>query len=220
MKEAENIARAGALEKQMLSLIRLQECVSCKGSEHVPVVSFPKNMTDDSITSISPSLSEAKELSDELPLVHENELRRGRSDSDHGQFRANEVGDGPDGPIHDYIDQGSVKNLRSRRADAHSQQDSASARSVPLRSALKKVSAIPELVENDKMLEDVLGDHDLENHKSYSQKELDHAKKVLRRAFVEFFRGLGLLSNYRYSTKRADNNSWIESVGMNACIHL
>lgn len=67
------------------------------------------------------------------------------------------------------------------------------------KSALKKVSQIPEQKEPE--TEPVILDNDLENQRVQSfksQKELDQAKNTLRLAFVEFYRGLGLLSNYRY----------------------
>lgn len=73
------------------------------------------------------------------------------------------------------------------------------------RSALKRVSNIPEEPEDEPEIEPaaagVLDFRDIENQKHMfkSEKEFNQAKKLLRLAFVEFYRGLGLLSNYRYS---------------------
>lgn len=44
-KEAENIARAGALEKQMVSLINLQEVVARQGLEYTTAPAFSKEKT-------------------------------------------------------------------------------------------------------------------------------------------------------------------------------
>lgn len=77
----------------------------------------------------------------------------------------------------------------------------------PRTSALKKVSQItpeptPEPLQDEILPSmNILDVHDVENQREQtlkSEKELNHAKKLLRLAFVEFYRGLGLLSNYRY----------------------
>lgn len=151
------------------------------------------------------SLADSKELSDEMPLIHEDELQMQEFPlrSPHGvhsQVMGSQDEEESDGAIQDYIDQVAAKNLRSGHADnlpfpLHSNPSSPAT----LRSALKKVvSAVSGPLEEDKVLEDVVKGEDLENQKSYSQKELDEARKLLRLAVVEFYRGLGLLSNYRY----------------------
>lgn len=191
MKEAENIARAGALEKQLSALIRLQENGGQRPQNIIPPSPSPSpspfpSRSPSPFPSPSPSLKVSKEYSGELLVIQEDESLRGSSDGAHGHSKAIEE------------DQGPARNLRSRRADLNSQQD----RSVPLRLAQKSVSEKPD----NQVLEDVLfwGGSDLENHKVYSQKELDQAKRVLRRAFVEFFRVLGMLSNFRYTDRGAE----------------
>ena len=70
------------------------------------------------------------------------------------------------------------------------------------RSALKKVSQIPELPEEPEIeAATVPVDHDIENQKVptlKTEKEFNQAKNLLRLAFVEFYRGLGLLASFRY----------------------
>jgi len=74
------------------------------------------------------------------------------------------------------------------------------------RSALKRVSQIPEPPLASEQLQadvaiSVQLDNDIEKQQDQmlkSEKELNQAKKQLRLGFVEFYRGLGLLSNFRY----------------------
>lgn len=85
--------------------------------------------------------------------------------------------------------------------------DASSVQSTPRGSALKKVSQIPEPAQEPEpqlpaeVEASILLDSDIESQKQTvkSERELVHAKKLLRLAFVEFYRGLGLLSNYRFS---------------------
>lgn len=48
-------------------------------------------------------------------------------------------------------------------------------------------------------MECIKRDDDVENQKTYTQKELDEAKKLLQWAFVDFYTSLGFLSSYRYN---------------------
>ncbi|KAG0627990.1 hypothetical protein M758_2G242000 [Ceratodon purpureus] len=203
-KEAENIARAGALEKQMLSLIHLQETLARQGLDYAPT-DFPT--VDNSDANDADELHiNSKGVSDELPLIDEDTVK---SDHDYQmqtfpltpsrRDRAQIHDDESDNAIQDYIDQVAAKNLRSPgHGEVRFEPDSPTVSSVTLKSAMKKVSTIPEPVEDEKVVvEDVVRLDDIENQKVYSQKELDHARKVLRQAFVEFYRGLSMLSNYR-----------------------
>jgi len=91
--------------------------------------------------------------------------------------------------------------------------DSSSMPTTP-RSALKKGSQIPEPPPASEQLQGELAacihlDNDIENQKDQtikSEKELIQAKKLLRLAFVEFYRGLSLLSNYRYTCGSAEDD--------------
>jgi hypothetical protein len=157
-------------------------------------------------------LAGSKGRSDELPLIDDDTVKLDQeyqmqtfpltpSRRDLGQVNRYDEDDEPDNAIQDYLDQVAAVNLRSPgHGSVRFQSDSAAVSPAPLKSAMKKVSTTPEPIEDEKV---VVQDHvmrldDIENQKAYSQKELDHARKVLRQAFVEFYRGLGLLSNYRY----------------------
>lgn len=113
--------------------------------------------------------------------------------------------DETDDVIQNYIDVISSKNLKSGHAE---RQNAASGSILKLRSAMKTASVIPEPIEEEKEKVDIPGGDDIENQKTYSQKELDQAKKQLQRAFMEFYRGLSLLSSYRYvrMAQRAQTN--------------
>jgi hypothetical protein len=72
------------------------------------------------------------------------------------------------------------------------------------RSALEKVSHIRQPPEEPELAEPATipsVDHDIENQKLpalRTEKEFNQAKDLLRLAFMEFYRGLGLLSSFRY----------------------
>uniref|UniRef100_A0A7I4DLS2 Uncharacterized protein n=1 Tax=Physcomitrium patens TaxID=3218 RepID=A0A7I4DLS2_PHYPA len=227
-KEAEYIDRAGALEKQMLALINVQELFARQG------LSLPSYLPkkEDPVP--------VKKASDKEPLMSENSLKSNEyplqtfpmkpsTFDEKGSSIPEEEAEG-DNAIQDYIEQVATKNLKQRRAAfsdvnmelqkpvLHGQDTGfvvpgqlspATVRHSPVtpmgsslpptpKSALKKVSQIPEQKEPE--TEPVILDNDLENQRVQSfksQKELDQAKNTLRLAFVEFYRGLGLLSNYR-----------------------
>ncbi|KAG0589663.1 hypothetical protein KC19_1G037800 [Ceratodon purpureus] len=94
------------------------------------------------------------------------------------------------------------RNVRFSPVSSEDDQGSTPVPPAPRASALKKVSQIPEPKPEPKdEIEVVIQNPDIEDQKQQtsmmSQKELDHAKKLLRLGFVEFYRGLGLLSNFR-----------------------
>lgn len=96
--------------------------------------------------------------------------------------------DDEDDAIRKYID----------RHEENHRGSTASGSVVKLRSALK---SIPEPHDDEvEIIEPVKGHQDVENCKVYTQKELDQAKKLLDRAFVDFYRSLTFLSSFRYLT--------------------
>jgi hypothetical protein len=101
-----------------------------------------------------------------------------------------------DDAIQDYIDQVALMKLKTGDAKYHTKENDASESVLKLRSAMKQASTIPEPIE-EKELEYIRGDDDVESQKTYTQKELDEAKKLLQRAFVDLYRSLSLLSSYR-----------------------
>jgi len=139
-------------------------------------------------------------LSGELPLIQEGMERSNSflmSPSASGAHGDSDEDDETEDAIRDYIDRVESKNLKSAQAE---QKESASAGSIlKLRSsAMKTPTVIPEPFEPEKEMAHIPRDDDIENQKTYSQKELDKAKKQLQRAFLEFYRSLSLLSSYRY----------------------
>lgn len=156
------------------------------------------------------SLAASQGISDELPLIDEDTVksdqelyqmqtfpmtpsRRNRAQSK----RDVEEDDDADNAIQEYIDQ----VARSPRSPGVRFLPDSPGVSSPgaLKSAMKRVSAVPEPVEEESaVVEGAVRLDDIETQRVYTQKELDHARKVLRQAFVEFYRGLGMLSNYRY----------------------
>lgn len=142
-------------------------------------------------------VADPKELSDELPLVSED-TERSESFLIKASASGKHQGDiDEEGEIDDAIqDQVASMKLKTGHAKYLSKESDASESVLKLRSAMKQASTIPEPME-EKELEYIRGDDDVEGQKTYTQKELDEAKKLLQRAFVDLHRSLSLLSSYR-----------------------
>jgi len=137
-------------------------------------------------------------LSGEIPLIRKD-LERSES----FLLRASgspiiDEEDETDNAIQNYIDGTQSKNLKSRFAEQrHTKLDSPASGSILMRRSAMKT--LPEAVEaQEKVVELVPGDDDIENQKTYSQKELNEAKKMLQKAFADFYRSLSFLSSFRY----------------------
>ncbi|KAG0606207.1 hypothetical protein M758_9G122400 [Ceratodon purpureus] len=203
-KETENIVRAGVLEKKMYELIHAQEAVARQGIpvEYATPLGPVKQDHDAHMT--GHHMQNPKELSDELPLISEDTERSEsflmEASAPAGKHQEDDDDDGEiDDAISRYIvDQTASKNLKTGSAEHRSKESAASGSILKLRSAMKATSSVvPDPVDEDKELEYIRGDDDVESQKTYTQKELDEAKRLLRRAFVDFYRSLSLLSSYR-----------------------
>lgn len=165
--------------------------------------------------------TEAKETNPEMPLIPENDLKSNEFPLQTFPMKSEDSGE-VDNVIQDYIDQVAATNLKQRRANFAEANDlelaipevrpggvglapSPGGRNarfsspVTPRSALKKVSNIPEEPEEiEPVPADLVTDIENQKHHLKSEKEFLNAKNLLRHAFVEFYRGLGLLSTFRY----------------------
>lgn len=161
-------------------------------------------------------VADPKELSDELPLISEDTERSEsflmEASAPAGKHQEDDDDDGEiDDAISRYIvDQTASKNLKTGSAEHRSKESAASGSILKLRSAMKATSSVvPDPVDEDKELEYIRGDDDVESQKTYTQKELDEAKRLLRRAFVDFYRSLSLLSSYRYNCFITSSNKYV-----------
>jgi hypothetical protein len=175
------------------------------------------------MTSDFVSLADFKDAStDAMPLIPEGmekstvrpmQTLPAKHEEDEGEL---------DTVIQDYIDQVAASNLKRRRGNLKgefsdlevaipgSQFFSPRGRTVRFspvtsadhRSNPRKVSPEAEAEQSEVEAMVLMSHSDIENQKGQtSRKQLDHAEKLLRLAFVEFYRGLGLLSHYRFAAE-------------------
>lgn len=152
------------------------------------------------------------------PMIPEDDLKSNEYPMQTFPMKASD-GEEVDSVIQDYIDQVAATNLKQRRsnfAESDLRELAIPAGGVGLPSpGVRNVRFSPGTPDHHSShsvastaLENVpeeiapaIDMSDIENqfkHTLKSEKEFNHAKNLLRLAFVEFYRGLGLLSNYRY----------------------